>query len=56
LRHSAATALLVMGEDSRVLMGVMGWTSMSLVQRYMHIVPELRRGVAQRQAVLWASD
>jgi integrase len=56
LRHSAATALLVMGEDSRVLMGVMGWTSMSLVQRYTHIVPELRRGVAQRQAALWASD
>ena len=53
LRHSAATALLVLGEDSRVLMGIMGWTSMTLVQRYTHIVPDLRRNVAQRQTALW---
>jgi integrase len=53
LRHSAATALLVLGEDSRVLLGVMGWTSMALVQRYTHLVPELRRSVADRQAQMW---
>jgi integrase len=53
LRHCAATALLALGEDSRVLMGVMGWTSMTLVQRYTHIVPDLRRNVAQRQTTLW---
>jgi integrase len=52
-RHSAATALLVLGTDARVLMATMGWTSMSLVQRYTHMVPELRRDVAARQAALW---
>jgi integrase len=55
LRHSAATALLVMGEDSRVLLGVMGWTSMTLVQRYTHLIPDLRRAVAQRQTTLWTT-
>lgn len=54
-RHSAATALLVLGTDARVLMATMGWTSMSLVQRYTHMVPELRRDVAARQAMLWPS-
>ncbi|MFN2519198.1 MAG: tyrosine-type recombinase/integrase [Jatrophihabitantaceae bacterium] len=52
-RHSAATALLVLGADARVLMATMGWTSMALVQRYTHMVPELRRDVAERQASLW---
>jgi integrase len=52
-RHSAATALLVLGADARVLMATMGWTSMSLVQRYTHMVPELRRDVALRQSALW---
>jgi len=32
----------------------MGWTSMSLVQRYTHLVPDIRRNVAQRQTALWA--
>src|SRR5579875_316802 len=54
-RHSAATALLVLGLDARVLMATMGWTSMSLVQRYTHMVPELRHDVAARQSVLWQS-
>jgi integrase len=54
LRHSAATALLVLGEDSRVLLAVMGWTSMSLAQRYTHLVPDMRRQVATRQASLWS--
>lgn len=52
-RHSAATALLVLGTDARVLMATMGWTSMSLVLRYTHMVPELRHDVAARQATLW---
>jgi hypothetical protein len=44
-----------MGEDSRVLLGVMGWTSMTLVQRYTHLIPDLRRAVAQRQTTLWTT-
>jgi integrase len=52
-RHSAATALLVLGANARVLMATMGWTSMALVQRYTHMVPELRHDVADRQTTLW---
>jgi integrase len=55
LRHSAATALLVLGEDSRVLLAVMGWTSIGLAQRYTHLVPDLRRQVASRQSALWTN-
>jgi integrase len=54
LRHAAATALLVLGADSRTLLGVMGWTNMALVQRYTHIVPDIRRNIAHRQTALWA--
>jgi integrase len=56
LRHSAATALLVLGADSRVLLGIMGWTSMALVHRYTHLVPDLRRDIAHRQTALWAAS
>lgn len=52
-RHSAATALLLLGADSRQLLGTFGWTSMALVQRYTHMLPELRRSVAARQTQLW---
>jgi integrase len=55
LRHSAATALLLLGEDSRTLAAIMGWTSMALVQRYTHLVPDLRRNAAKRQTTLWAT-
>lgn len=55
-RHSAATALLVLGADARVLMATMGWSSMSLVQRYTHMVDELRRDVATLQTPLWTRD
>jgi integrase len=54
LRHAAATALLVLGADSRTLLGVMGWTSMALAQRYTHILPDIRRNIAHRQTALWA--
>jgi integrase len=54
LRHAAATALLVLGADSRALLGVMGWTSMTLVQRYTDILPDIRRNIAHLQTALWA--
>jgi integrase len=53
LRHTAATALLLLGEDSRTIMAVMGWTAHSLVTRYAHVVPTLRRRVAAKQAMLF---
>lgn len=56
LRHTAATVLLMLGDDTRNLLEIMGWSSMSLVGRYAHVVPEVRRKVADRQQVLFATD
>jgi integrase len=53
-RHTAATLLLVMGVDARTVMGLMGWSSMALLQRYQHVVDELRRDAARRMGqALW---
>lgn len=53
-RHTAATLLLVMGVDSRTVMAVMGWSSTALLQRYQHVVDELRRDAAERMGrTLW---
>jgi integrase len=55
-RHTAATLLLVMGVDSRTVMALMGWSSFALVQRYQHVVDELRREAAVRMGrTLWES-
>ena len=53
-RHTAATLLLVMGVDARTVMALMGWSSMALLQRYQHVVDELRRDAAHRMGeTLW---
>lgn len=54
-RHTAATVLLVMGVDQRVVMDIMGWSQASMVQRYQHVVDELKAEAATRVgAALWA--
>lgn len=54
-RHTAATVLLVMGIDQRVVMDLMGWSQTSMVQRYQHVVDELKAEAARRVgAALWA--
>lgn len=47
-RHTAATLLLVLGVDSRTVMAMMGWSSLTLTQRYQHVVDDLRRDAAER--------
>jgi integrase len=47
-RHTAATLLLVIGVDARTVMALMGWSSTALLQRYQHVVDELRRDAAHR--------
>jgi integrase len=47
-RHSAATSMLVLGLDARTVMGLLGWSQLSLTQRYQHLVPELRQEAARR--------
>lgn len=53
-RHTAATLLLVLGVDSRTVMALMGWSSLTLAQRYQHVIDDLRRDAAERMnRTLW---
>lgn len=55
-RHTAATLLLLQGVDQRTVMALMGWSEMSMAQRYEHVIPELRREAADRVGTaLWGS-
>lgn len=47
-RHTAATVLLLLGVDPRVVMEIMGWSSASMRKRYMHVTDDLRRDVADQ--------
>lgn len=47
-RHTAATVLLLLGVNDRVVMEVMGWSTPTMKQRYMHVTEELRREVAKQ--------
>jgi integrase len=47
-RHTAATVLLLLGVDPRVVMEIMGWSSESMRKRYMHVTNELRHDVADQ--------
>lgn len=53
-RHTTATMLLVQGVDGRVVMGILGWSQASLLNRYQHVIDPLRREAAQRMEALWA--
>lgn len=55
-RHTAATVLLLLGVDDRVVMEVMGWSTPTMKQRYMHVTEELRKDVADRiNGYFWRS-
>lgn len=47
-RHTAATVLLILGVPDRTVMDLMGWSTISMKQRYMHVTDALRRDVADR--------
>lgn len=40
-RHTAASVLLAMGVDGRVVMQILGWSQASLLTRYQHVSAEL---------------
>jgi hypothetical protein len=55
-RHTAATVLLLLGVNERVVMAMMGWSSTSMRKRYQHITEQLRRDVAdQLNGYFWKS-
>lgn len=57
VRHTAATMLLVLNVPSRTVMDLMGWSQLSMTQRYQHVPDQLRRDVADKLGqLLWATD
>ena len=55
--HTAATMLLVLNVPSRTVMDLMGWSQLSMTQRYQHVPDELRRDVADKLGrLLWVAD
>jgi integrase len=56
-RHTAATVLLLLGVSDRTAMDFMGWSSVTMKQRYMHVTDGLRREVAdQLSQYFWRSS
>jgi integrase len=55
-RHTAATALLLLGVPERAVIGIMGWSNASMAMRYQHITAQVRRDIAKRVGgLLWAT-
>jgi integrase len=53
LRHSTATYLLAAGVDPRIVMQIMGWSQVSMLKRYQHVLPAMLDDAAARlEAVL----
>lgn len=54
-RHTAATMLLLMGVDGRVVMDMMGWSVASMLKRYQHVLDEMKVDAARKVSdALWA--
>ncbi|WP_309079860.1 tyrosine-type recombinase/integrase [Zhihengliuella sp.] len=47
-RHTAATTLLALGVAPRVVMELLGWSQQAMLQRYQHVLDEMRQDVADR--------
>lgn len=47
-RHTAASVLLALGVDPRVVMDQMGWSQAAMLKRYQHVMDELREEVASK--------
>jgi integrase len=56
-RHTAATVLLLLGVDERVVMAVMGWSSAVMRKRYQHVTEPLLTDTARRvHDFFWGSS
>ncbi|GAA2819048.1 site-specific integrase [Saccharopolyspora taberi] len=56
-RHTAATVLLLLGVDPRLVMEIMGWSTEAMRKRYMHVTEQLRRDVADLvNAYFWKTN
>jgi len=56
-RHTAATVLLFLGVNERMIMGVMGWSNPAMINRYAHMIDPIRKDIAERLGgLLWGPD
>ncbi|MCW1250436.1 site-specific integrase [Acaricomes phytoseiuli] len=55
-RHTAATVLLALNVQPRVVMNMMGWTAVSMTTRYQHVVDEMLKDASRRvEDALWSA-
>ena len=53
-RHTAATLLLAQGVAPRVVMDILGHTTMQMTTRYQHVADDMQREAMRRQGdALW---
>lgn len=52
-RHTAATTMLLLGVPQRVVMEILGWSQISMLQRYQHVLDEMHRDVADKLTDHW---
>ncbi|GGM82226.1 site-specific integrase [Longimycelium tulufanense] len=56
-RHTAATMLLALGVPARAVMEIMGWSQLSMTQRYQHVTSDLVANIAEQVGDLfWGSN
>lgn len=56
-RHLAATTMLLMGIEPRVIMSLMGWSQMALLERYGHVMEEMRADAARKlEGAFWGAE
>lgn len=53
LRHSAATYLLAAKVDQRIVMQVMGWSQLSMLKRYQHVMDSMLADAAEQLETFW---
>lgn len=55
-RHTAATTLLLLEVPPRVVMAMLGWSQMSMLTRYQHVLDEMKQDAADRLSNMWADE
>lgn len=53
-RHTAATMLLLMGVEQRVVMEILGHSRITVTSKYQHVVDEMHRDAAEKMDAFWA--
>jgi site-specific recombinase XerD len=53
LRHSAASYLLAAGVPDRVVMEILGHSTLAMTQRYSHVLGPMLADAASRLEALW---